>query len=299
MSDLLICTSGQENYNHGIVLYNYVLPITYIFSAITMIPPVHIFVRVYYNSSLSKLLFWSGCASFASIFLFLIVAGVWSVLYCHSNKYSVIIRNLSILSLTLYWIQASLLLQILFYRLYRIYCDTVLSLSKCTIRMWNANFVFLSLLWICGLTLYYTSDSHSEYGKFMAAIGAVGCALSDVCYRLSQQRMHINLVTKMSILCFISAFIYLADAISFPLLGVETVYTDFIWRMIILADVYSSFVCILLSFEKFDHWYQAICHSSHTICHSLCTRMNMRFQNDSTPSIIVSPEEGNQIDQWK
>eukprot|EP01083_Nonionella_stella_P223182 795662_1 len=136
MSDLLICTSGQENYNHGIVLYNYVLPITYIFSAITMIPPVYRFVRVYYtNRLLSKLLFWSGLVAFTSIFMLLISGAIYSVLYCEGNENLTWMRLLSGIGLALYWVQSSMLWQILFYRLYWIYRDTVLRLSKCTITL--------------------------------------------------------------------------------------------------------------------------------------------------------------------
>eukprot|EP01083_Nonionella_stella_P223183 795663_1 len=299
MSDLLICTSGQENYNHGIVLYNYVLPITYIFSAITMIPPVYRFVRVYYtNRLLSKLLFWSGLVAFTSIFLFLISAAIFSVFYCDGNEKLIWIRLLSVISMSLYWVQSSMLLQILFYRLYFIYRDTVLCLSKCTITVWIVYFTFASLLWTAGLIVYYTSESHSEYGLVMAAMGAMLCALSNVwlvgafIYKLvkihnynihnDDNTKYLNLVTKISLLCFISAVIYLANSIASPLLVFQTVYLDFVWRMIILADVYSSFLCVLLSYGKFDHWYQKICHFGHINCRLLCTQIHKHVQsNDS------------------
>eukprot|EP01083_Nonionella_stella_P194900 718460_1 len=302
MADIFIC---DENNKKGIILYNYIVPITYTFCAITMIPPMVLFARIYPTSNLqvqSKLVLWSGFALFAAVFLYLISASIASSLYCHNHAELYLIQ--ASVALVLHWIQASILLQLLFYRLYFIYKNTILSLSTCAIRVWIIYYIFTSVLFICGIVAYVGSESYSAYGVGMAATGSILAALSTVwlvgafIYRLlkihkvlsngdgneDDTEEQINVVIKMSLLCFISAFIYLLDAVTAPFLISKTIYLDFIWRMITLADVYSSFVCILLSYRQSEVWYQRMCHWCHMCCYSLCTKTCFKNE-DSTTSV--------------
>ena len=76
--------------------------------------------------------------------------------------------------------------------------------------------------------------------------------------------MHI--ATKTSLLCYISSIAYVMNMVAAATLSYETLYKHFIWHMILLIDVYSSFLCVLMSFGRFSHWYYRLCGKLHTCC---------------------------------
>eukprot|EP01084_Bolivina_argentea_P246362 412311_1 len=96
----------------------------------------------------------------------------------------------------------------------------------------------------------------------------------------------------MSLLCFISTFFYLLAAITAPFFMHRSIYLDFIWRMIGLADVYSSFGCILLSYSKLDHLYRKICHFCHIGCYSICAQMYFQNNGKNAPTTSVNQVDG-------
>eukprot|EP01084_Bolivina_argentea_P042344 78085_1 len=271
-----------------ILVYNFIMSVTHIVAALSMIPTLIIYCGTYQQSksNTAKLLFWTGFTIFITIFLFLITYGIAAASLCQNNN--LFVTSFSV-SFILYLIQSGMYLQLLFGRLYIIFHDTSYRLSKWTIRAWILYVLLVAISFTIGFILYSMTPSLIKLGIFILSICvAANCAssfwlvvlflyklISVYKYRYERGSNNtiphevVSLMTKTSVLCFISIFTNLLVSMIVHPLAFQSVYKDMVWRILIVVDVYTNHFCVLLSYIEFQMWYTQLCGCFDSYCNSL------------------------------
>ena len=98
----------------------------------------------------------------------------------------------------------------------------------------------------------------------------------------------LNTIIKTTILAFMSTSLLIISAIINYSGGIEfgrSMYLDFAGSLIAIADLYSNFLSILLSYNYFDKWYNKMC----GYCHSQCIQISIKVRNKE--SVVSSEDE--------
>eukprot|EP01084_Bolivina_argentea_P068897 125414_1 len=272
-----------ESRYFGVIYFDYILPVVVIVVTICMIPPVFVYCTAYMKEKLKspKRLFYAGLALFITIFVTFIGYIMVFINYCHNKKlYALLVSACNLL----YAMQTTMLLQILFYRLFHVFKDTMLAFSKYTIVPWISYTVLFWMVYFIGFILYFISGK-VQTGSFIISTAGGLVILATIwlvsmfiykliqahklCQSTADGRKLVNVVTKTSLLCFISTFNIMLTCIVLPLVSSSgSIHLDFLFRIILITDMFTNFLCILLSYSYFGSSYQIFCGCCHTKCNS-------------------------------
>ena len=102
----------------------------------------------------------------------------------------------------------------------------------------------------------------------------------------------IGMITKATILTFISIFITCLAPISIIALNnSDSVHIRSITTLVIIADLYSNFICIVLEYDYFNGYYSRLCSCMDIKCRKLWSKMV--GVSDETKAIEISKEDVN------
>ena len=243
-----------------------------------------------------KLLFYSG-AIFCFLCLAQIIVSILSVsTYCH---YWSIHQIFGFLGLFFYGLQYFMLIAILWTRLYIIFNGSSMELSRCT----NASFItiyILSATIIVPTAIFWTN--YHELGIIFVGITAILIVALVlflvtmfvnkllIVHRNAKQDASSDLlkvITKTSSLMFISISVTIWNTIMFSLSVLfNSLHYDFPRNLFICTDVLTNFICILLTYNYYDKYYQKICGKCDQKCHRLWTNISSK-KKDSKLEISV------------
>ena len=270
-----------------IVSHDYILPVLSASAAISMMIPIYIYCRAYYLGKLKstklkhKILFYLGLCQFMMVLIAYILMTIRfpTDIMCNHKR---IFFNLTTAGILLYTLQNLLLLAILFHRLYAVFDKTSFAMQKSTRTIF---FVILSISYIVAYVGYALVLINEEWGVYagLMALSGIVTVMMDVwlmaMFIFKLFKVHravewkhnntklLHVVTKTSVLCLISSINIMLTIVS-GICGIifDSAYVWFIYDVATIADMYSSFLCIYLSYSHFSDSYDKIC----ALCHSKC-----------------------------
>merc|ERR1712083_577962 len=79
----------------------------------------------------------------------------------------------------------------------------------------------------------------------------------------------VNIITKTSILCLVSTLCTFLFLSLFTFRGVasESLFYNLSAAVLCIADIYTNYLSVLLSFKRFDAWYRRLCGCCDAKCH--------------------------------
>eukprot|EP01084_Bolivina_argentea_P157555 274536_1 len=217
---------------------------------------------------------------FATLTLFGLIIP-WRLSVCYPQ-----ILYLSPLYVTIYCIQSYLLLLLLFFRLYFVFCGTIYGLSKLTLKIYTILFCLLPFFF--SIAVYQIGIEGRWNNPLMVTIIIIGYIYIIIfastisilfIHKLLIMARSINanndsliiVVTKTSILSFISSFMTIIPPLVLMVIfikGSDSIYYQtttqqyivrFIIDILFAIDVFTNFICIVLSYKFFNHSYLVIC----------------------------------------
>ena len=290
-----------------IVYYDYVNTILFGTSSLGLTSFIYIFIHSYLKSKLKtiKLLFYSGTTFFIMIFIALLSYSFWSINRCHNWRISTIFH---LIATQLYILQTMMLAAILFYRLYKVFKTTKFALNILTIRLFSTCYIIASLI---GIGAGITYSTHRTIGRFIGSIaGIFGIIIIGyifilyvyklfLVYKSEKDEDLINVITKTSLLAFISIFNTFLVFTIIPLISViNSVHFSFIWNVLVVMDLYTNFFCIYLQYKYFNPYYLKICGVCDRKCVALwskCIATNPNLQNEILPSRDSRQNDGDTV----
>ena len=280
-------------------------PLTFIL-LLSMIPIIYKYGIMHHSSEQkkSKLLIYSGFIFFISIFLTFLTLLIQGIFYCTNLK---IYLMLSLIFALLYAIQFCLLLLILFIRLYFVFHNTILQLSKFTTIGYLVTYILMLLMVLFGAILQSVHVQSATFVVLIAFILILSLVISMMglfIYKLIQvykfmgnDQCLISMITKAVILTFISIFITFLAPISIILFNNSgSIFLRGITTLVIMADLYTNFICIILEYEYFNGYYHKLCHCLDEKCTKLWKKIlgtsdeikAVEISKDNTKSLSVS-----------
>eukprot|EP01083_Nonionella_stella_P066955 176737_1 len=239
-----------------------------------------------------RLLYWFQIIHFASIVVWFALRAVSHLVRCDESD-DEIFNLVHVIFYLIYSFQCGWLIVLLFTRLVLIFQGTIFRLSPFTISA----FVFCYVLYVVlVLTVLYLLQFSSDYDdsdktlRFLLWL-CVFCFLlvvvlldSFLMYRImtvhranrdnvSNPEILMRIITKTSLLSIISTsqtFLILIIAVA-ALFGLRSQLTSAIGGWLVMLDVYTNFVCILLSNKYYDPWYTKVCGRCHNKFHQCLT----------------------------
>eukprot|EP01083_Nonionella_stella_P211399 764396_1 len=275
----------------GIVYNIYVLPTITGLAAVSIIFVMFLYINAHKKGALHSPneLYIAGIVFFTTTLLFYIAQTNKLIFYCHNPSLSGVFRAVGV---QIYCsVQMLVLLGILFYRMIIVFTNTTFALSNATIKCFGAIYIFTWIILILHAILFSTfwiSDSlivpYTAY-VVVAVAGSLCIVVLNALliylfvYKLvrtfqtltTNRDNLLHLITKTSLLFLVSAFTLLLFTISQPLRTLDSIHWDFVCSLIVIADVYTNFMCIFLSYEFVDNYYEKICGCCHRKCYGFCS----------------------------
>merc|ERR1719461_234568 len=92
--------------------------------------------------------------------------------------------------------------------------------------------------------------------------------------KFSQERddNFIALVTKITVLNFVSLLITIACAAIYPLHLTGSIYMEFLYLYALSFDYFTNFICVLFSYKHCHKYYMICCGGCHTTCNKCVSR---------------------------
>eukprot|EP01083_Nonionella_stella_P008163 23555_1 len=294
--------------DHGaIVEYGYVNPILYTLLAISMIPPICIFIYKYIKGDLktSKLLFYLAVLLYAIIFADIVCWAINYRLVCSPDYYPNS-KGFRFSLLTLYGVQGVMVVSILFVRLVLIFENSDLAVSMRTIRLFIVLVIMCVLLNVLGLFLYAFTDGFYPY--IMFSFSGLICLylvvhlntlfvykiyhVHKVCEKngnvIEDDEKLLRIIVKTSTLSFISTSQMILFQIVVYIHWI-VVYVSVLYNVVQIGDLYTNFLSIFLSYSYFDPLYTKLC----GCCHDRCQRCWKRCFHDKNARMIAKDMQDN------
>ena len=196
---------------------------------------------------------------------------------------------------TLWLAQYFVMILLLFYRLKVVFDGTTYELSQCITWAFYIMYVLLILLEVSSLLAIYLSVEDSLIGGILALFSGL-CVISMIFFltfllvtklidvnkrcdgaQQKDQNKLLSTITKQSILTLISIVSLLASVIfslSFTRgLYVSSIDANFVYNLCLLIDLWTNFICILLSYHSFNAYYIKMCGCCDIKCKQLCGKL--------------------------
>ena len=196
---------------------------------------------------------------------------------CHNAENEKIIGHIAT---QIYVLQNMIVIGWFFYRLEYIFRRTALALSKPVVTSFGVIYTLFCLFAIISGILWML-----DILKWLLVIVGGFTILFTIwlafmfTYKLfktfqgNQDQKLLMLMRKTAFLAFISTSFILFTSIHGAVnANAESIHIDLVHAMIIMLDVYSSFLCILLSLEYFNGYYMKIFGCCESKCFTICKR---------------------------
>eukprot|EP01083_Nonionella_stella_P066954 176735_1 len=203
-----------------------------------------------------RLLYWFQIIHFASIVVWFALRAVSHLVRCDESD-DEIFNLVHVIFYLIYSFQCGWLIVLLFTRLVLIFQDYDDSDKTLRFLLWLCVFCFLLVVVLLDSFLMYR-------------IMTVHRANRD---NVSNPEILMRIITKTSLLSIISTsqtFLILIIAVA-ALFGLRSQLTSAIGGWLVMLDVYTNFVCILLSNKYYDPWYTKVCGRCHNKFHQCLT----------------------------
>eukprot|EP01084_Bolivina_argentea_P077955 141442_1 len=279
-----------DNRDVTIVFLSYTFPILSILAVLSIITALHAYIKANIKGDLtvSKPLFYAGMIFFIACCA-AIMTFFGSVLsFCGNKNIYRLHHVFAVTAAQLYALQTILLIGILFYRLFSIFKNTSFAFTKRT------SISFLSVYTVTMAMLIFASFMWSNMHSISSLSSIVTGVLTIVLlvflnslfinklmnvHKMCDQNNDglIKIITKTSLLSFVSTFISLL-CFTFIALApmIDSIYWDFTRNLVILADEYTNFACIFLSYAYFKEYYAKICGGCDKNCGQLWAKCILR-----------------------
>eukprot|EP01084_Bolivina_argentea_P281183 481055_1 len=296
----------------AVIYHVYIIPTIEFIGAISMIPCICVFMKAYVDGNLktTKLLFLSGSCLFIVCFIQYIAWIFYNICHCYEcHPYSNVINNLHS---QLFSAQTMLFLGVLYLRLHFIFKNTMMSLSKPTTILLSTYYCVTSIGVILNLAAY--SNEFTTVWITATVSGTLIFSLVIILNGLFVYKMHkiyrladdtcqnekfIAISVKMSLLGFISLsttfLLYFIGSINVSV--VLSIHLNFVFYLCCIADTYTNFVCILLSYHYFDSYYKYLCGRCHSKCSKLGNKYLIRKHSDVNMENTTDSTTDNNINQ--
>ena len=191
---------------------------------------------------------------------------------------------------------------LLFYRLKVVFNGTAYQLSRCTIRTFFAMYI---LTLVSGTAYTFVNDTtSSSYFEIISVLltDLLGISLIffltflfvkkliDVNKRSGGAQQNatnrlLSAITKQTILTFISIsslLLLITMSLLFNETGILTtsIHGNFVFTLCAFVDLWTNFICILLSYGAFNGYYTNMCGCCDTKCKQLCDKSGKSQKND-------------------
>ena len=297
-SGFSLCSLKQMSSLICFIEYAVVIPIVYLSSIAIMLW----FIYQYLNSTKTRqniLLKYLGLILFCFQTMLFMMSAVATPIWALASDCA-IGDELSGISVaiggSLIVVQYLIMILLLFYRLKIVFDGTAYELSKCTI--W-AFFIMYILTLVSGIAYSFANDptSSSLFEIMLVALGSLS-ALSNISFlsflfikkvidvnkhcdgaKQSDENKLLSTITKQTILTLTSIsslVVFLAINTLLNATGtgffISSIHGNFVFNLCVLLDNWTNFICILLSYATFDHYYTKLCGCCDIKCKQLCHR---------------------------
>ena len=279
MSDDDNAQSTSRSYFCEYPLYAKISPPIFAIAAIALIPLIFIFIKAYMTKKMmikSPFLFYVGVMLFLMIFTEFVSMSVWTSFECYGYKFNSILHQIVT---QLFIIQTLVFLGALFYKLYTVFRETRLRLSRFTSTLWMFMYGLTAVLCIVSGFAYSLYRKSFLIPILSAFVGILLMILIVfvifmylyklvIVYKSSSQDTELlALITKTSLLASISIFVSIFTFILVALLPViNSPHFGFAYNIIVGVDMYSNFLSIFLSYRYFENFYFKLCHCCNSKC---------------------------------
>ena len=279
------CTSVEVIYN------TYTLPVINASAAISTTPLIYMYIKAYLNKQLKATtqLFYLGLTYYGIILISFIISIFRNWVVCHNNSKH-LSNYLDLTNGTLYCIQSTLLIIILFNRLVHIFKTTPLALSRCLIHSFVSIIVAVAVLSSTCTISYNLLEEYSPDSTWLLPIDLLWGFLSLVyvisviwlnamfinkmykVFRLEHasdktSNKIVNIITKATVLCVISSISILLFVIPFFVWSVVRSYHIlFVSNVTLVTDLYFNLLSVWLSNSCFDAYYFRMYGSCDKMC---------------------------------
>ena len=253
---------------------------------ISTIPIIYKFIKSLLEAKKSekwkrmKAVYYIGLVFIIVIISSLISALMDMALTCENQP---AIEYFLFLGTPLFLFQSFLVLLIPYIRIYIVFKDTTMPLSKCNICFRVTSFVVMAISIVLS-SIFFIFDGKSLIGTAIAAFIMLQLVFLGIAtmilfirklmhvYRHSNDEIFIGIITQLSILTLFSVGITLIDV---GLVFIFIVEPSLYWilEFPVLLDVITNFWFIMLSFESMNGYYMAICSCLDSRCRRLWKNM--------------------------
>ena len=241
--------------------------------AISMVPFMFIYVKAHIQHKLKSAnsFFYIGAVLLIIIFSFMVVMMLKSMQNCHDTNLKTIYRHIAT---QLYFFQGLILIGLWFYRLQYIFHGTFLQLSSCTIIIFCSVYLLFTIIAV-SVAVLWVFDILPSMATVVAALAiSLTIYLTGMfVYKLrklidyNKNPKLMKTMMKISLLVFISTTFTLFTAIFNILFGMfTTIHMGYIFDLIIISDVYTSYLCVFLAFRYFENYYEWLCGCMERLC---------------------------------
>ena len=283
MSSVLENCFGKYR-DYGIVYYVYILPSMSGIAAVSMTIPIFIYTKSFLNGTLKtpKSLFYLGLVLFITLFSLFIVEMVRFPSRClNLDQY----LKLRIIASQLALLSSCNLFATYFYRLYLIFKGTAFALNTITIIVICAIFIVGILIYIPSIIGWTLGISELEFlsaGLQLLAILLFVYMVYLFIYKLvkimrstkDDSEVILKLMTKTTLLAMISCITFTLAISTSIMVGdvFMSIHFSFFCHFCIVCNYYTSFLCIFLSYQRFDGWYSKLCGCFESVCFKMWGR---------------------------
>ena len=279
--------------------YDYLDPAIYIVGLILFTPMIFMFIRSQIQGTL-QIPMISFCTTqfyFTVQLIKWILDLIWLQYVCGDDLQTTAL--ISGISGSMYSIQTSILIGLLFYRLYRTFLGVPsLQLSKFTIITFTVCYTITTVLSLVAIISFLLSTVNILFYAMATILNILLIIVLFVMYIYKMRSVYktgstkdenlINIISKISLLAIISISITILAFLSLPLHSIfHSPHYDYVVVFITVADVYTNALCIFLMFKRFDNYYYGIC----SLCHHKCIRKcvenkNTKHMENSVNSVV-------------
>ena len=291
----------KHHENTVILYFDYILVPFMSLIAFTLIPLTVLYIYAHCQNwtKTRKPLFYVGAVFLIICFLTHIDLIPAHLSHCRHPKNVEIFYNL----LTqLYASQTFLLIGLLYQRLWYIFKETTMALKNCT----NISFLIFYIINLCALVFGAYSYSNAFVDSSLAVSFAASLSILLIIFLdfLFIYKLYVvnksatatknklsKTITKTSVLAIISTSLTMVFGTATTLEPIiDSIHFSFVVNLLFIADVYSNFLCIWLSYSHFNAYYLKIC----SCCDSKCKAIWARCLKNNTLELSVTKIEDTQ-----
>ena len=263
----------------SIIYTNYIVPSVASIAALSMIPIIFIYFRAYQKGEIETVrsFFYAGAVLFITILFTFITLALTTSQICHNIEYTRIFHHCATQA---FIVQNLIVIGLFFYRLVYIFRGTSLALSKPIIMLFVIIYtlfcafsIITGILWVLDVLSLLVTIIPGGIVLLTIYLVLVFIYKLYKTFQGNNDQYLLTLMRKTACLVSIStSFILFTTIVATVRLNFESIHVELIRFMIIMLDAYSSFLCILFSFQYFNRYYMKICGCVESKCFTICCK---------------------------